>query len=140
MTKNLFHRRVEHKSRLLSISQGILRSRFFVLHFQWCAPWEHKEPAIRTAPGDGGLRLLGKRLTESFLFAAIGVAGGIALAAGAVAWFVHVRRDMTRVTLIRIDGMTVAMVLARLGFRTRGARSRATHAAPYFPCIGREND
>jgi len=75
-----------------------------------------KELAIRSALGGGRLRLLRERLMESFLLSAIGGAGAIVLAAGAITWFVHVRHDMTRAGSIHIDGTVVAVALALVVF------------------------
>jgi len=75
-----------------------------------------KELAIRSALGGGWLRLLQERLTEVFLLSSVGGAGGIALAVSALAWFVRVRRDMTRVASISIDSVVVAVAVALVVF------------------------
>ncbi len=74
-----------------------------------------KDIAIRSALGGGSLRLLRERLMESLLLSAAGGAAGLALAYGALAWFVHVRHDMSRIEAIQIDavvgGVTVGLIL-----------------------------
>lgn len=67
-----------------------------------------KDLAIRTALGGGRWRLVRERLLESLLLSTAGGIGGMALAFGAVAWFVHVRGEMSRVEAIHIDGVVVA--------------------------------
>ena len=63
-----------------------------------------KELAIRTALGDGQLRLLREHLMESFLLSAAGGAAGLLLAHGAVEWLLNTRQDMARAEEIHIDG------------------------------------
>jgi len=63
-----------------------------------------KDLAIRVALGGSRLRLLGERLTESFLLSAAGGAAGLALAFGAIQWLLRTRQDFTRVEAIHIDG------------------------------------
>ncbi len=77
-----------------------------------------KELAIRLALGGGWLRLLQERLMESFLLSFIGGVGGVALAAGAIAWLARVRHDMTRVASIHIDGTVVAVAFGLVVFCT----------------------
>ncbi len=73
-----------------------------------------KELAIRTALGGGRLRLLGERLTESFLLSAAGGALGFLLAWGALAWLVSTRHDMNRVDAIHIDAVVVAATVGAI--------------------------
>ena len=70
-----------------------------------------KELAIRTALGGGRMRLLRERLMESFLLSSAGGAAGLLLAYGAVEWLVHLRKDLSRVDQIHIDGVVVAFTL-----------------------------
>jgi len=70
-----------------------------------------KELAIRAAMGGGRLRLLRERLMESFLLSAAGGAAGLLLAYGAVQWLVHLRKDMSRVDAIHIDGAVAAFTV-----------------------------
>jgi putative ABC transport system permease protein len=74
-----------------------------------------KDIAIRSALGGGSLRLLRECLMESLLLSAAGGAAGLALAYGAVEWFVLVRHDMSRIEAIHIDavvaGVTVGLIL-----------------------------
>ncbi len=73
-----------------------------------------KDLAIRTALGGGRLRLMRERMLESLLLSGFGGALGLALAQGALQWFVHTRNDMNRVESIHFDtavaGFTIAVV------------------------------
>jgi predicted permease len=68
-----------------------------------------KELAIRVALGGGQLRLLGERLTESFVLSAFGGTLGLLLARIALDWLVRARPDMNRVESIHIDGVAAAI-------------------------------
>ena len=70
-----------------------------------------RDVAIRSALGGGSLRLLRERLMESLLLSLAGGTGGLALAYGAVEWFVRVRHDMSRVEAIQIDAVVVAVTI-----------------------------
>jgi predicted permease len=67
-----------------------------------------KELAVRTALGGGWLRLLRERLIESLLLSTGGGVLGLTFAAGALAWLVRTRTDMSRVETIHIDGLVAA--------------------------------
>jgi predicted permease len=67
-----------------------------------------KEFAIRMALGGGRWRLLGEHLTESFVLSIAGGTAGLAMAYVVIQWFISVRREMSRIDAIRIDGWVVA--------------------------------
>ena len=70
-----------------------------------------KDIAIRSALGGGSLRLLRQRLMESFLLSVAGGAAGLALAYGAVEWFVHERQEMSRIESIHMDAVVGAVTV-----------------------------
>jgi predicted permease len=76
------------------------------------AATRRKELAVRTALGASRLRLLRQHLMESLLLSAAGGMVGLALAYGAIQWFVSTRHDMARVDAIHADGTVVAFTLA----------------------------
>lgn len=67
-----------------------------------------RDLAVRSALGGGRWRLISERLTESLVLSAIGGAGGLALASGAIQRLIHTRSDLPRVEAIHIDGTVAA--------------------------------
>ncbi len=70
-----------------------------------------RERAIRTALGGSRWRLLAEHLTESWILAAAGGAGGLLMAYGVIRWFISTRQDMSRVGAIHMDGTVVAFAV-----------------------------
>lgn len=70
-----------------------------------------KDLAIRSALGGGRLRLIRERILESLLLSAAGGTLGLALACGAVEWFVHVRQEMSRINAVRVDWVVAAFTV-----------------------------
>jgi predicted permease len=70
-----------------------------------------RERAIRTALGGSRWRLLAEHLTESWILAAAGGAGGLLMAYGVIRWFISTRQDMSRVEAIHMDGTVVAFAV-----------------------------
>jgi len=65
------------------------------------------ETAIRAALGASRLQLLRGQIAESLLLSTGGGVLGLALAAGALRWFLHTRPELPRAETIHIDGMAV---------------------------------
>jgi len=97
-----------------------------------------RDLAIRSALGGGSLRLLRERLMESLLLSLAGGAAGLALAYGAVAWFVHVRHDMSRVEAIQIDAVVVLVTVGLIfacAFFAGLVSTAGTHKRPILTSL-----
>jgi predicted permease len=69
-----------------------------------------REIALRTALGGGRLRLIREQLIETFVLFSAGGTAGLALAHGALRWFVSTRTEMVRAESIGIDAVVVVTV------------------------------
>src|SRR5579863_1414348 len=77
-----------------------------------------KELAIRMALGGGWRRVVRERLIETLLLSVGGGVLGVTFAAGALAWLVRTRTDMSRVETIHIDGLVATFTVCMVGLCT----------------------